>query len=164
MLNVFAQEHADCMDVFILLSMSIQGQVDSLCRSSPAQKIRAESSSNGSDLRSAGFTPQKKIRAELSSNVSSRPAESSSNGSCRVSLAQKMRKFRDAGDFSLRDGDSLDSFHVRWIRCRRPVSLRLCLRLHFCRRLRAVSTCSRADGRVSRPRLTSCFAIVSSTS
>ena len=107
---------------------------------------------------------RKKIRAELSSNVSSRPAESSSNGSCWVSLAQKMRKFRDAGDFSLRDGDSLDSFHVRWIRCRRPVSLRLCLRLHFCRCLRAVSTCSRADGRVSRPRLTSCFAIVSRTS
>ena len=48
----------------------------------------------------------KKIRPELSSNVSSRPAESSSNGSCWVSLAQNMRKFRD---FSLRDGDSLDS-------------------------------------------------------
>ena len=74
----------------------------------PGTKIRAESSSNGSDLRSAGFTPQK-IRAELSSNVSSRPAENSSKGSCRVSLAQKMREFRDAGDFSLRDGDSLDS-------------------------------------------------------
>ena len=39
----------------------------------PRTKIRAESSSNGSDLRSAGFTPQK-IRAELSSNGSSRPA------------------------------------------------------------------------------------------
>ena len=39
----------------------------------PGQKIRAESSSNGSELRSAGFTPHK-IRAELSSNGSSRPA------------------------------------------------------------------------------------------
>ena len=37
------------------------------------KKIRAESSSNGSELRSAGFTPHK-IRAELSSNGSSRPA------------------------------------------------------------------------------------------
>ena len=36
-LNVFAQEHVDCMDVIIHLSMSIQGQVDSLCRSTPAQ-------------------------------------------------------------------------------------------------------------------------------
>ena len=36
-LNVFAQEHADCIDVIIHLSMSIQGQVDSLCRSTPAQ-------------------------------------------------------------------------------------------------------------------------------
>ena len=50
-------------------------------------------------------------------------------------------------------------FHARWIRCRRPVSgtgpltLRLCLRLHFCRRLRAVGTCSRASGGVSRARL-----------
>ena len=42
-------------------------------RGLPRTKIRAESSSNGSDLRSAGFTPQK-IRAELSSNGSSRPA------------------------------------------------------------------------------------------
>ena len=45
-------------------------------------------------------------------------------------------------------------FHVWWIRCRWPVSgmgplpLRFCLRLHFCRRLRAVGTCSRADVRV----------------
>ena len=48
-----------------------QGQLDSLSGSTPAQKIRAESSSNGSELRSAGFTPHK-IRAELSSNGSSR--------------------------------------------------------------------------------------------
>ena len=39
----------------------------------PCTKIRAESSSNGSELRSAGFTPHK-IRAERSSNPSSRPA------------------------------------------------------------------------------------------
>ena len=39
----------------------------------PGTKIRAESSSNGSELRSAGFTPHK-IRAELSSNGSSQPA------------------------------------------------------------------------------------------
>ena len=51
-------------------------------------------------------------------------------------------------------------FHARWIRCRRPVSgtgpltLRLCLRLHFCRRLCAVGTCSRASGGVSRARST----------
>ena len=56
-------------------------------------------------------------------------------------------------------------FHVRWIRCRRPVSgsgpltLRLCLRLHFCRRLHAVGTCSRASGRVSRARSTPSLAI-----
>ena len=64
------------------------------CAGVPRHKIRAESSSNGSELRSAGFTPHK-IRAELSSNGSSRPAsdkkiraESSSNGSCRVSFGQ----------------------------------------------------------------------------
>ena len=39
----------------------------------PGIKIQAESSSNGPELRSAGFTPHK-IRAELSSNGSSRPA------------------------------------------------------------------------------------------
>ena len=43
------------------------------CAGVPRHKIRAESSSNGSELRSAGFTPHK-IRAELSSNGSSRPA------------------------------------------------------------------------------------------
>ena len=41
------------------------------CGVHPAQKIGAESSSNGSELRSAGFTPHK-IRAELSPNGSSR--------------------------------------------------------------------------------------------
>ena len=56
-------------------------------------------------------------------------------------------------------------FHVRWIRCRGPVSgtgphpLRLCLRLHSCRRLCAVGTCSRASGRVSRARSTPSLAI-----
>ena len=44
-----------------------------IVREYPRTKIRAESSSNGSELRSAGFTPHK-IRAELSSNGSSRPA------------------------------------------------------------------------------------------
>ena len=54
-------------------------------------------------------------------------------------------------------------FHAKWIRCRRPasgtgpLSLRLCLRLHFCRRLYAVGTCSRASGRVSRARSTTEF-------
>ena len=43
------------------------------CAGVPRHKIRAESSSNGSELRSAGLTPHK-IRAELSSNGSSRPA------------------------------------------------------------------------------------------
>ena len=56
-------------------------------------------------------------------------------------------------------------FHVRWFRCRRPASgtgplpLRLCLRLHFCSRLCAVGTCSRASGRVSRARSTPSLAI-----
>ena len=56
-------------------------------------------------------------------------------------------------------------FHVWWIRCRRPVSgtgplpLRLCLRLHFCRRLCAVGMCSRASGRASRARSTPSLAI-----
>ena len=72
-------------------------------RGLPRTKIRAESSSNGSDLRSAGFTPHK-IRAELSSNGSSRVsfgqkirAESSSNGSCRVSFGPVSTRTRAHG-------------------------------------------------------------------
>ena len=57
-------------------------------------------------------------------------------------------------------------YHVRWIRCRRPVSitgllpLRLFQCLHFCKRLCAVGTCSRASGRFSRARSMPSLAIV----
>ena len=64
----------------IVLSCKVQLKVLSLaalswihCAGAPRQKIQAESSPNGSELRSAGLSPHK-IRAELSSNASSRPA------------------------------------------------------------------------------------------
>ena len=72
-------------------------QFSGLCGSSPAQKIRVESSSNGSELRSAGFTPHK-IRAELSSNGSSRS---------HPALAESLRT---RASFKLRSSDA----HTLW--------------------------------------------------
>ena len=68
------------------------------CGVHPAQKIRAESASNGSELRSAGFTPHK-IRAELSSNGSSRSHPALAESLCtrasfklRSSVAHALRE------------------------------------------------------------------------
>ena len=63
------------------------------CVVHPAQKIRAESSSNGSELRSAGLAPHK-IRAELSSNGSSRS---------HPALAESLRT---RASFKLRSSDA----------------------------------------------------------
>ena len=74
---------------WIPITLSLLSSDSARCppvRGSPRTKIRAESSSNGSDLRSASFTPQK-IRAELSSN-----------GSSRVSFGQKLPEFHDSGE------------------------------------------------------------------
>ena len=82
-LNVFAQEHVDCMDVIIHLSMSIQGQVDSLCRSglapffglcgsTPAQKseLRAHQMA-----RNCGVPGSLRTKSELSSHQMAHPSQ-----------------------------------------------------------------------------------------